>query len=437
VARDPARLTAAYYNAQPAPKRMTDNLDVSLGATAVRFAPSRATDKTAFPSGGAGMVGTAGDVLTLLEAVRQGGAPILKASTVAEMMKDQVGAQAATQGPGWGFGYGWAVLDDPAVAKTPQGAGTLAWGGVYGHNWFVDPKKPPDRGDHDQHRLRGHERPLHDPGARRRLRAVRADATRFRWRLDRAYLEGLRRSRAGNLAVGHSDPRPRGEVQMKTLLTTLAAVSLLAAPLLAAPSAGGRAIARRPWRSSAAGRPRRRIPWRRRPRRRWRLPRRRRVSRRLRIWPYGHYGYGGTATAMAAGDTAISAASGSAWPWASAYSYPYGYGYGAYPGYYDYPSYYAAPPVVIERSETVYDDRAEGPPPPIATRPTSKARPRRPVARGHGTGQTASTTGCPARPRPPSPPPVPCPRPQPRPRPGDPRPDPGALSEPRSTLDPF
>jgi len=140
VAGDPARLTTAYVNAQPAPKPMTDNQDVSLGAAAVRFAPSRATDKTAFPSGGAGMVGTAGDVLTFLEAVRKGGAPILKASTVAEMTRDLVGIQAATQGPGWGFGYGWAVLDDPAVAKTPQGAGTLAWGGVYGHNWFVDPK---------------------------------------------------------------------------------------------------------------------------------------------------------------------------------------------------------------------------------------------------------------------------------------------------------
>jgi len=140
VARDPARLTAAYVNEQPAPRRMTDDLDVPLGATAVRFAPSRATDKTAFPSGGAGMVGTAGDVLAFLETVRKGGAPILEASTVAEMTKDQVGIQAATQGPGWGFGYGWAVLVDPIIAKTPQGVGTLAWGGVYGHNWFVDPK---------------------------------------------------------------------------------------------------------------------------------------------------------------------------------------------------------------------------------------------------------------------------------------------------------
>ena len=140
VARDPARLATPYVNAQPAPTRMTDNQDVSLGETAVRFAPSRATDPTAFPSGGAGMVGTAGDVLAFLETIRKGGAPILKPETVATMMQDQVGQQAATQGPGWGFGYGWAVLDDPAVAHTPQKAGTIAWGGVYGHNWFVDPQ---------------------------------------------------------------------------------------------------------------------------------------------------------------------------------------------------------------------------------------------------------------------------------------------------------
>jgi len=140
VATDPARLATPYANALPAPTRMTDNQDVPIGPTAVRFAPGRALCAEAFPSGGAGMVGSAGDVLTLLETIREGGAPILKASTVAEMTKDQVGPQAATQGPGWGFGYGWAVLDDPVAAKTPQGAGALAWGGVYGHNWFVDKK---------------------------------------------------------------------------------------------------------------------------------------------------------------------------------------------------------------------------------------------------------------------------------------------------------
>lgn len=140
VAKVPSRLATPYANAQPAPTRMTDNQDVPIGPTAVRFAPSRALRADEFPSGGAGMVGSAGDVLKLLEAIRKGGAPILKPATVAEMTKDQVGQQAATQGPGWGFGYGWAVLDAPAVAKTLQGAGTIAWGGVYGHNWFVDRK---------------------------------------------------------------------------------------------------------------------------------------------------------------------------------------------------------------------------------------------------------------------------------------------------------
>lgn len=140
VAKAPGRLATPYANAQPSPVRITDNQDVPIGPTAVRFAPSRALRAEEFPSGGAGMVGSARDVLTLLEAIRKGGAPILKASTVAEMTQDQVGPQAATQGPGWGFGYGWAVLDDPTLANTPQAAGTLAWGGVYGHNWFVDKK---------------------------------------------------------------------------------------------------------------------------------------------------------------------------------------------------------------------------------------------------------------------------------------------------------
>lgn len=136
---DPARLGAAYADGRPTPTRMTDNELVPFAGNAVRFAPGRALDPTAYPSGGAGMVGTAGDVLRFLEAIRTGGGPILKPETVEMMMADQVGAQAQTQGPGWGFGFGWAVLDDPAPTKTPQAAGTIQWGGAYGHSWFVDP----------------------------------------------------------------------------------------------------------------------------------------------------------------------------------------------------------------------------------------------------------------------------------------------------------
>lgn len=104
----------------------------------VRFSPSRAFSAKAFPSGGAGMIGTAHDILRFMEAIRTGGKPILRDETIRMMMRDHVGPGVGTQGPGWGFGYGWAVLSDP-LADTPQRPGTVQWGGAYGHSFFLDP----------------------------------------------------------------------------------------------------------------------------------------------------------------------------------------------------------------------------------------------------------------------------------------------------------
>lgn len=84
------------------------------------------------------MAGTAGDIMRFLETIRTGGAPILKKRTLETMTADHVGARARLRVPGWGFGYGWAVLVDPAPSGTPQAPGTLQWGGAYGHSWFVD-----------------------------------------------------------------------------------------------------------------------------------------------------------------------------------------------------------------------------------------------------------------------------------------------------------
>lgn len=136
---DRTRLAAAYANGDEIPDRMEGDVAVPLWEGVVRFSPDRILDPASYASGGAGMAGTAADILTFLEMIRTGGASILKPETVTEMTRDQVGPQAETQGPGWGFGYGWAVLVDPAAAATPQAKGTLQWGGVYGHNWFVDP----------------------------------------------------------------------------------------------------------------------------------------------------------------------------------------------------------------------------------------------------------------------------------------------------------
>lgn len=141
--RDPGRLAVAYVNGSP-PRRMSDPELVPLtpdGQTFLSFSPSRIFDASSFQSGGTGMAGTAGDFLTFLEAVRSGGEPILKRETARAMMTNQIGALRVLfdPEPAWGFGFGGAVLVDPAIANTPQSAGTWKWGGVYGHHWFVDP----------------------------------------------------------------------------------------------------------------------------------------------------------------------------------------------------------------------------------------------------------------------------------------------------------
>ena len=84
------------------------------------------------------MVGSGPDILRLLEAIRTGGKPILKGATAASMMRNQIDSLMGS-GPGTGFGFGGAVVVDPAAAHTPQSPGTWQWGGVYGHTWFVDP----------------------------------------------------------------------------------------------------------------------------------------------------------------------------------------------------------------------------------------------------------------------------------------------------------
>ncbi|PLZ02618.1 serine hydrolase [Burkholderia sp. WAC0059] len=138
-----ARLAAPYGDAVPEPTRMPAHAELAHPSSGgiLSFAPGRALNPSAWPSGGAGMVGTASDFLRLLECLRKGGDGLLETQTVAQMTTDQVGVQPETIGPGWGFGYGASVLVDPAAAATPQSPGTFAWGGAYGHSWFVDPRQ--------------------------------------------------------------------------------------------------------------------------------------------------------------------------------------------------------------------------------------------------------------------------------------------------------
>lgn len=137
---DPERLVPCYGDARP-PKRMSDPDSVLFGPSTLHFSPGRIYDVAAYPSGGAGMAGTAGEYLTFLEALRTGGGAMLEADTVRLMMSNRIGALRVNLEPtaAWGFGFGGAVLLDQAEAGVPQSVGTFKWGGVYGHHWYIDP----------------------------------------------------------------------------------------------------------------------------------------------------------------------------------------------------------------------------------------------------------------------------------------------------------
>ncbi|MEQ9898794.1 serine hydrolase domain-containing protein [Pectobacterium punjabense] len=140
VVRAPLRLTTAYVNDTPEPHRLTEGEMVSPfeGAIGIAYSPARIFDAQAFPSGGAGMVGSAWDLLRLLEALRKGEGVPLPDALIEEMGRDQTQGLELPNAPGCGFGLGFSVLRDPQLAESPESSGTWRWGGAYGHSWFVD-----------------------------------------------------------------------------------------------------------------------------------------------------------------------------------------------------------------------------------------------------------------------------------------------------------
>jgi CubicO group peptidase (beta-lactamase class C family) len=134
-----ARLAIPYRDNKGGATRMNG---VEIVAPADRptymFDPARVFDNRSYQSGGAGMAGTATDFLRFVEAIRKGGAPILKRETVEMACRNQIGTLVREDSPGWRFSYLGAWLENRDVAKAPFRNGTIRWGGVWGHNWSMD-----------------------------------------------------------------------------------------------------------------------------------------------------------------------------------------------------------------------------------------------------------------------------------------------------------
>lgn len=137
---DRQRVATAYVNDAPQPHRLGEGEVVAAfpATVGIRYSPARIFDAQAYASAGAGMAGSAADVLRLLETLRQGGGSLLPAELVAQMGCDQTGGLALANAPGCGFGLGFSILRDRQLAQSPESQGTWRWGGAYGHSWFVD-----------------------------------------------------------------------------------------------------------------------------------------------------------------------------------------------------------------------------------------------------------------------------------------------------------
>src|SRR5262245_34269476 len=104
--------------------------------------------KPAFLSGSGGLLSTTDDYFRFAQMMLNGGQAngkrFLKSSTV-ELMRTNVlaeGVSVDTYGPaqkGLGFGLDFAIVMDPAVAKTPEGRNSFYWGGAYGTWFWIDP----------------------------------------------------------------------------------------------------------------------------------------------------------------------------------------------------------------------------------------------------------------------------------------------------------
>jgi CubicO group peptidase (beta-lactamase class C family) len=103
--------------------------------------------KTYF-SGGAGLASTATDYARFAQMLLNGGvldgARLLSPKTIEMMTMSHTAdlpAPLPLVGPGRGFGLGFSVVTDVATTQTLGSAGIYGWSGIYGTNFWIDPKE--------------------------------------------------------------------------------------------------------------------------------------------------------------------------------------------------------------------------------------------------------------------------------------------------------
>jgi CubicO group peptidase (beta-lactamase class C family) len=138
------RLAVPYTHDAGSLRRMS-NPEKFFDGRLVMGGPQWRGSRTYF-SGGAGLFSTAGDYARFLQMLLNGGeldgARLLSPKTVELMTAsatNDLGPDAVDHGVGFGLGFG--ILSDVGAHGAYGSVGNFSWGGIYGSDYFVDPKE--------------------------------------------------------------------------------------------------------------------------------------------------------------------------------------------------------------------------------------------------------------------------------------------------------
>jgi CubicO group peptidase (beta-lactamase class C family) len=140
----------AFWVPQEKTSRLAEVLDSDrMKKDSLRYCLDEATIKKSYFKGGAGLCGTADDYLKFLQMLANGGEyqgqRYLSKKTIEFMLQDHTigmgGSTAASTGPGYGFGLGFAIRLHDGFGWTAGSKGDAMWGGAYGTSFTIDPKE--------------------------------------------------------------------------------------------------------------------------------------------------------------------------------------------------------------------------------------------------------------------------------------------------------
>lgn len=120
-----------------------------LKKSALTFCRTEAEIKKSYLKGGAGLCGTTEDYFKFVQMIGNGGTfqgkRYLSKKTVEFMLQDHIvgmgGSTAASTGPGYGFGLGFAIRLQDGFGWSAGSKGDAMWGGAFGTSFTIDPKE--------------------------------------------------------------------------------------------------------------------------------------------------------------------------------------------------------------------------------------------------------------------------------------------------------